>query len=113
MCFPRALSRSERQTALSTIWTRYANSISYDDNHYAKRTSSFLSYVNFNLTNLLLVFANVPGNLSSIPGRVIPKTFKMVLDTSLPNIQLYKVRIEGKEEQSRERRSTIPYTAVY
>ena len=28
------------------------------------------------------VFANGPGNLGSIPGRVIPKTFKMVLATS-------------------------------
>ena len=27
------------------------------------------------------VFANGPGDLCSIPGRVIPKTFKMVLDT--------------------------------
>ena len=27
------------------------------------------------------VFADGPGDLSSIPGRVIPKTFKMVLDT--------------------------------
>ena len=31
------------------------------------------------------VFANGPGNLGSIPGCVIPKTLKMVLDTSLLN----------------------------
>ena len=31
------------------------------------------------------VFANGPGDLGSIPGRVIPKTLKMVLDTSLLN----------------------------
>ena len=31
------------------------------------------------------VFANGPGDLDSIPGRVIPKTLKMVLDTSLLN----------------------------
>ena len=29
------------------------------------------------------VFANGPGDLGSIPGRVIPKTLKMVLDTTL------------------------------
>ena len=29
------------------------------------------------------VFANGPGDLSSIPGRVIPKTLKMVLDATL------------------------------
>ena len=47
------------------------------------------------------VFANGPGDLGSIPGRVIPKTLKMVLDTSLFNSQQYKVRIKGKVEQSR------------
>ena len=31
------------------------------------------------------VFANGPGDLCSIPGRVIPKILKMVLDTSLLN----------------------------
>ena len=48
------------------------------------------------------VFANGPGDLGSIPGRVIPKTQKMVLDASLLNTQHYKVRIKGKVEQSRE-----------
>ena len=41
------------------------------------------------------VFANGPGDLGSIPGRVIPKTLKIVLDTSLINTQPYKVRIKG------------------
>ena len=58
------------------------------------------------------VFANGSGDLGSIPGRVIPKTLKMVLDTSLLNTQQYKVRIEGKVEQSREGSSTLPYTSV-
>ena len=58
------------------------------------------------------VFANGPGDLGSIPGRVIPKTCKMVLDTSLLNTQQYKVGIEGKVEQSRERSSALPYTSV-
>ena len=57
-------------------------------------------------------FGNDPGDLASIPGRVIPKTLKMVLDTSLLNTQQYKVRIEGKIEQSRERSSALPYTLV-
>ena len=42
----------------------------------------------------------------------IPKTQKMVLDTSLLNTQQYKVCIKGKVEQSRERSSTLPYTSV-
>ena len=45
----------------------------------------------------------------SIPGWVIPKTQKMVLDTSLLNTQHYKVQIKGKEEQSRERSGTLLY----
>ena len=58
------------------------------------------------------VFANGPGDLGSIPGRVIPKTLKMVLDITLLNTQQYKVRIKGKEEQFREKSSTLPYTSV-
>ena len=57
-------------------------------------------------------FANRPGDLGLIPGRVIPKTQKMVLDASLLNTQHYKVRIKGKVEQSRERSSALPYTLV-
>ena len=48
------------------------------------------------------VFANGPGDLGSIPGRVIPKTQKMVLDASLLSTQHYKVWIKGKVEQSRK-----------
>ena len=58
------------------------------------------------------VFANGAGDLGSIPGRVIPKTQKMVLDASLLNTQQYKVQIKGKVEQSRERSSALPYTLV-
>ncbi len=43
------------------------------------------------------VFANGPIDWGSIPGRVIPKTQKMVLDATLFNTQHYKVRIKGKE----------------
>ena len=37
------------------------------------------------------LFADGPGDLGSIPGHVIPKTLKVVLDTSLFNTQQYKV----------------------
>ena len=40
---------------------------------------------------MVRVFANDPGDLGSIPGRVIPKTQKMVLDAILLNTQRYKV----------------------
>ena len=57
-------------------------------------------------------FINGPGDLCSIPGRVIPKTLKTVLDTSLINTHHYKVRIKSKVEQSRERSSALPNTSV-
>ena len=53
------------------------------------------------------VFANGLGDLGSIPGQVIPRTIKMVLDTSLLNTQQYKVRIKGKVEQYKEQSSTL------
>ena len=53
------------------------------------------------------VFANGPGDWGSIPGRVLPKIQKMVLDAAF-----CKVRIKGKVEQSRERSSALPYTSV-
>ncbi len=58
------------------------------------------------------VFANGPGDLGSVPGRVIPKTLKMVLDTSLLNTQQDKVRIKRKVEQFREKSSPRPDTSV-
>ena len=54
------------------------------------------------------VFANGLGDWGSIPGRVIPKTQKMVLRASLLNTQHYKVRIKGKVEKSKEWSSTLP-----
>ena len=58
------------------------------------------------------MFADGPEDWGSIPGRVIPKTQKMVLDAALLSTQQYKVRIKGKVEQSRERSSTLSYTSV-
>ena len=59
-----------------------------------------------------LLLVTWTGDLSSIPGRVIPKTLKMELDTTLLNTQHYKVRFKGKVEQSREWSSALPYTLV-
>ena len=58
------------------------------------------------------VFANGSGDQGSTPGRVIPKTQKMVLDAALLSTQHYKVSIKGKVEQSWEWSSTFPYTSV-
>ena len=45
---------------------------------------------------MVRVFANGSGDRDLIPGRIIPKTQKMVLDTYLLNTQHYKVQIKGK-----------------
>ena len=58
------------------------------------------------------VFASRSGDRSSIPGRVIPKTHKMIFDTVLFDTQHYKVRIKGKVEQSREWSDGLPYPSV-
>ena len=52
-------------------------------------------------------FTNALGDLGSIPGHIIPKILKMVLDSSLLNTQQYKVCIKDKVEQSRERSSAL------
>ena len=58
------------------------------------------------------VFANGQGYRGSIPGQVLPKTQKLVLDAALLNTQHYKVRIKGKVEQSRSKSSAFSYTSV-
>ena len=54
------------------------------------------------------LFINGPGDQVLIPGQVIQKTKKIVLDSTLLNTQHYKVRIKGKVEQSREWSSALP-----
>ena len=46
--------------------------------------------------NVYIGLYNSPGDLGSIPGRIIPKTQKMVLDATLLNTQHHEVRIKGK-----------------
>ena len=58
------------------------------------------------------VVVNGPGDRRSIPGCVIPKTLKMVLDASLLNTQQYTVCIKGKVEQSKERVSALLNTSL-
>ena len=58
------------------------------------------------------VFATGSGDRGLIPGRVIPKTQKMVLDATLLNTQYYKVMIKSKVEQSWELNSALLYASV-
>ena len=58
------------------------------------------------------VFTDGLGDLGWILGWVVPKTQKMLLDAILLNTQHYKVRIQGKVDQSREWSSIFSYTLV-
>ena len=51
---------------------------------------------------MVRMFANGLGDQGLIPGRVIPKTQKMVLDTPLLNIQYNKVQIKDKQTNLRK-----------
>ena len=57
-------------------------------------------------------FANGPRDHGSIPGRVISKSQKMVLDATLLNTQHYKIRIKGKVKQGQEWSSTPLHLGV-
>ena len=59
---------------------------------------------------IVRVFANDPGDLRSIPGRVIQKLKKWYLMP--PCLTLSIIRIKGKVEHPRERRSALPYNLV-
>ena len=48
---------------------------------------------------MVSVFVNGPGDMNSIPGWIIPKTLKSVLDASLLNTQHYTVRMKCKVEE--------------
>ena len=58
------------------------------------------------------LFTNGLEDWGSIPGRIIPKTQKVVLDAALLNTQHYKIHIKGKVEQSWEWSSALTYTSV-
>ena len=101
--------------AIFVYWLR--NTLAFlqlDGFNYCNQTIIILFNINHNrdIGPAVRVFANGPGDLGSIPGRVIPKTLKMVLDTTLLNTQHYKVRFKGKVEQSWEWSSALPYTLV-
>ena len=61
-----------------------------------------LTYYIHKVGIMVKVFTNGLGDQGSIPGWVIPKVQKMVLDTSLLNTQHYKVRIKDKWRSPRK-----------
>ena len=59
------------------------------------------------------VFVNGPGDLGSIPGRVIPKTLKMVLDTPLLNNIRYVSRVKWSNLGKGVALSSTPWCSSY
>ena len=59
---------------------------------------------------MVSMFANVPRDWGSVPGQVIPKMKKMVLDASLLNIQHYKNLVSRLT--LKEKISTLPDALV-
>ena len=76
----------------------------YDTKHVSGRSTYYIGLI-------IEVFTYGLGDRGPIPGWVIPKTLKMVLDADLFNTQPNKVRINGKVEQSREWSNVLLYTA--
>ena len=78
------------------------------------------SGLNTNITKFLTVVpwhhglnvANGAGDQGSIPGRVIPKTQKFLLDAYLLNTQHNKVRIKGKWNNPGKGVALSHYTSV-
>ena len=73
-----------------------------------------MTFFNRDIGSAVRVFANGPGDLGSIPGRVLPKTLKWNLIPPCLTLSIiyYKVRFKGKVEQSWEWSSALPYTLV-
>ena len=94
-------------TILRTSYTR-KNSTKVPSMYPLKVISIRWNYVKL----MSRVFANGPADRGSIPGRVIPKTQKMVLHAALLNTRHYKVHIKSKVEQSTEWSGVLPYTTV-
>ena len=60
--------------------------------------SAMIIWFNWFIGLMSWVFPNGPEDWDSIPSQVIPTTQKMVLYTTLLNIQLFNARMKGKVE---------------
>ena len=54
----------------------------------------FDNYLSAAIGLMSIMFANGPRDMGSIPGQVIPKAQKMVLEVALLNTQYHKVRVK-------------------
>ena len=80
--------------------------------YISSHTCNYEIQFSWKINQVVRVFANGPADLGYIPSHVIPKTLKMVLDTSLLITRQYKIHIEDEVEKSREKNNALPYTSV-
>ena len=99
---------------LFQIWKQYTIKTINPRSQYLgqERKIYFVSLLNQSIGLMSREFANGPGDRSSIPGQVMPKTKRMVLDAALLSSQHYKVKIKSEVEQSRKRSGAFSYTSV-
>ena len=119
MCITRK-EREERPTTYLPFYLHLSRALTHHnvkvklvqsnnkESHVTKRGIILLSWSYIGI--MVRMFTNGPGDRGSIPGQVIPKTQKMVLDASLLNTQHCKVCIKGGVKQSREKSSVPPHT---
>ena len=77
-------------------------------------TSYFLTFIFSDVIGMKVrVFANGPGQLGSIPGRVRPKTQKMVLDVLTHSILRYGWRVKLSNPRKGVAHSSTPWCSSY
>ena len=69
----------------------YVNKYIQHSVSWAKNMQATSTAFNMPIGIMVRVFTSGPGDLGSIPDRIIPKTQKIVLHASLLNTQYYKV----------------------
>ena len=107
-----------KDVGLKTYWERWTIGTGGDENVRKIRADSvkwrwwWWGWWNLSICLAVRVFAHDAADQDSIPGLIILKTQKMVLDSSLLNTQRHKLWIKNKVDQSRERNLDLPYTSV-
>ena len=102
-------------TFLYTHTTTHTLSLSLSLSIYLSIYLSLSLFLSLSLSLMGRVLTNDPGDLGSIPGHVISKTIKMVLDTPLLNTQQYKVvsRVKWSNTGKRVAASPLPWSSSY
>ena len=106
----RTITFTFGQIPLGKVWTSYPPIYGLNST-----TTVLLSKVEPDFGIMVRVFATGPGDQGSIPGRVIPKTQKMVLDASLFDTQhyMYGSRVKWVNSGEEVAPSPTPWCSSY